>query len=207
MTAIVGSVSVYFYAHVFVSRLKFTITKLQFQNNMRNLSLRQRNLRQPFLVFCKTLNRQLCHLLLHHMAGPTHEYHCVFKEMQAVAEVEYVLQAKFGHRSCKSAIEMTNATIADVENQVSDACVDKCRLLVADRAKIDGALPTEVMLKYGLGNVVELQIPMFREVDDQWTSSKVSMILHTCWIIDTVVLDILACTAIGAISQAVHHPS
>ena len=67
--------------------------------------------------------------------------------MQAVAEVEYVLQAKFSHRICKSVIEMTNATIADVEHQVSDAFVDKCRLLVADRAKIDDALPTDVMLK------------------------------------------------------------
>ena len=52
--------------------------------------------------------------------------------------------------------------------------------------------------------LVELQIPMFRKVDDQWTSSKVSMNLHTSWIIDTVVLDIVACTVIGAISQAVH---
>ena len=32
------------------------------------------------------------------------------------------------------------------------------------------------MLKYGLSNVVELQMPMFREFDDQWTSSKVFMI-------------------------------
>ena len=32
------------------------------------------------------------------------------------------------------------------------------------------------MLKYGLSNVVELQIPMFREFDDQWISSYVSMI-------------------------------
>ena len=52
--------------------------------------------------------------------------------------------------------------------------------------------------------LVELQIPMFRKVDDQWTSLKVSMNLHTSWIIDTVVLDIVACTAIGSISQALH---
>ena len=88
------------------------------------------------------------------MTGPTDEYLCIFKEIQVVAEMEHVLQAKFGHRSCKSAIEMTNATIADVGNQVLEACVDKCRRLVADRAKIDGALQTDVILKYGLGNVV-----------------------------------------------------
>ena len=68
--------------------------------------------------------------------------------MQAVAEVEYVLQAKFSHRICKSVIEMTNATIADVENQVSDVFLDKCRLLVANRTKIACALPMGVMLKY-----------------------------------------------------------
>ena len=84
---------------------------------MRNLSLRQSNLHQPFLVSCKTYNIQLCHLLLRHMTGPTDEYLCIFKEIQVVAEIEHVLQAKFGHRSCKSVIEMTNATIANAETK------------------------------------------------------------------------------------------
>ena len=97
---------------------------------------------------------------------PTDEHHGIIKEMQDVVEAESALQAKFGHRSQESAFEMKNATMPDAETEVSDAFVDKRPLLVLDEAKTEGALPSEAMLKYGLGSVAELQIPMSREFDD-----------------------------------------
>ena len=72
---------------------------------------------------------------------------------------------------------MKNATMPDAETEVSDAFVDKRPLLVLDEAKTEGALPSEAMLKYGLGSVAELQIPMSREFDDGLTSSYLPMIL------------------------------
>ena len=45
-----------------------------------------------------------------------------------------------------------------------------------DEAKTENALPPEAILKYGLGSVAELKIPMSREYDDQWTSSYLPMI-------------------------------
>ena len=54
--------------------------------------------------------------------------------------------------------------------------MDKRLPLVLDEAKTEGALPKDALLKYGLGSVAELQVPMSREFDDQWTSSYMSMI-------------------------------
>ena len=168
--------SVLIYAHLLVSRLRFAITELQFRNNMRTLSLRQGNLHLPFPVSCKTYNTRVCQVLLRNVAGPTDEHHGIFKEMQDVVEAESALQAKFGHKSQDSAFEIKNATMPDAETEVSDAFVDKRPLLVLDEAKTEGALPKHALLKYGLGSVAELQIPMSREFDDQWTSSYLPMI-------------------------------
>ena len=65
---------------------------------------------------------------------------------------------------------MKNATMPDAETDVADTFVDKRPLLVLDEGKTDGALPTEAVLKYGLGSLAELQIPMSREFDDGLTS-------------------------------------
>ena len=85
-------------------------------------------------------------------------------------------EAKFDHRSQDSVVEMKNATMPDAETEVADAFVDKRPLLVLDEGKTEGALPSEAMLKYGLGSLAELQVPMSREFDDQFVSSYLPMI-------------------------------
>ena len=80
--------------------------------------------------------------------------------MQEVVEAAYPSQAKFDHRSGESAFEMTNATIADVEIDVSDAVVDQWSYSAIGEARTEGALPLGIMWKYGLGSVAEQKILM-----------------------------------------------
>ena len=107
---------------------------------------------------------------------PTESHHGVIKEMQDVVEKQCELQSRIGHRSQESMFEMKNATMPDAKTQVSEAFVDKRPILVLDEAKTEDALPHETILKYGLGSIAELQIPMSRDFDDQWTSSYLPMI-------------------------------
>ena len=93
--------------------------------------------------------------------------------MQDVVDDQYALQSRIGNKSQESAFETKNATIPDTATEISDAFVDKRPLLVLDEARTEDALPLDAIMKYGLGRVAQLQIPMSRD-------SMISGLPHIC---------------------------
>ena len=151
--------------------------KVLFRNNLQALSLRQGNLHLLLPAPRKTYNTQFCQMLLRNAARRTDEHYEIAKARQEVVEAAYPSQAKFDHRSGESGFEMTNATMADVEIDVLNAVVDQWSYSEIDGARIENALPSGIILKYGLSSLAEHQIPMSNEFDAQQYSSYVSVIL------------------------------